>query len=692
MSRRSMEIETTASILLGRPMPPARTMQLNPPQKEAVRYIDGPLLVLAGAGSGKTRVITEKIAYLVQNCGIKAQKIAAVTFTNKAAQEMRERVGQKLGGEAHGLRVNTFHTLGLSIIRQDLKRFGLKSGFSIFDAQDALGLIKDITLQHNIEGADLASMCQHLISQWKNDLLDPPAVMSIAENAVEEQAAMIYERYERALRAYNAVDFDDLIYLPVKMLESDSELLDAWQARIHYLLVDEYQDTNTSQYRLVQLLTQLRQALTVVGDDDQSIYTWRGARPENLEQLQTDYPRLKLIKLEQNYRSTPTILNAANTLIANNPHVFEKKLWSELGRGEPIQIVARADENDEVEFVVNEILDRRLRHNSKLMDFAVLYRGNFQSRLLEVRLQAEQLPYQISGGTSFFARNEIKDVMAYLRLLINPDDDSAFLRVINVPRRGIGTTTLENLALYAQSRECSMLSACEELGLETQLPAKAVNLVRGFAQWMQRKQRYLDSEPMAAINELLSDIGYEDWLHQNSASQSTGERRWANVQFLIGNIQKDIKRAEDDDKEASIEQIISRLVLRDMLEQQEEDKNEDKIHLLTLHASKGLEFKHVIMLGVEEQLLPHRTSIEEDNIEEERRLTYVGITRAQQTLTMTYTRKRKQYGEMTPTDPSRFLDELPDECIAWPGRKPVTPEENRARGEETLGGLKALFD
>jgi ATP-dependent DNA helicase Rep len=667
-------------------------MQLNPPQNEAVRYIDGPLLVLAGAGSGKTRVITEKIAYLVQKCGIKAHKIAAVTFTNKAAQEMRERVGQKLGSEAHGLRVNTFHTLGLSIIRQDLKRFGLKSGFSIFDAQDAQGLIKDITLQHNIEGADLTSTCQHLISQWKNDLLEPGAVMSIAENAVEQQAAMIYERYERALRAYNAVDFDDLIYLPVKMLENDAELLEAWQGRIHYLLVDEYQDTNTSQYRLVQLLTQMRQALTVVGDDDQSIYTWRGARPENLVQLQTDYPRLKLIKLEQNYRSTPTILNAANTLIANNPHVFEKKLWSELGRGEPIQIVARADENDEVDFVVNEILDRRLRHNSKLKDFAVLYRGNFQSRLLEMRLQAEQLPYQISGGTSFFARNEIKDVMAYLRLLINPDDDAAFLRVINVPRRGIGASTLESLALYAQSRECSMLSACEELGLETQLSPKAVNLVRGFAQWMQRKQRYLESEPMAAINEVLSDIGYEDWLLQNSASQGTAERRWANVQFLIGNIQKDLKKDEEDGNDPNIEKIISRLVLRDMLDQQEEEKNEDKIHLLTLHASKGLEFKHVVMLGVEEQLLPHRTSIEEDNIEEERRLTYVGITRAQQTLTMTYTRKRKQYGEMTPTDPSRFLDELPEDCITWPGRKPSTPEENRQRGEETLGGLKALFD
>ncbi len=657
-----------------------------------MRYIDGPLLVLAGAGSGKTRVITEKIAYLVRQCGFAPRKIAAVTFTNKAAQEMRERVSQVLGKEASGINIATFHTLGLKILRSNLELFGLKNGFSIFDAQDALGLLKDLSLQDRNADAEISNVCQQLISQWKNELLTPAEVLSKATNPIEQQAAMLFESYERSLRVYNAVDFDDLIYLPVKALQEHPELLQKWQNRINYLLVDEYQDTNTSQYLLVQLLTRGRNMFTVVGDDDQSIYTWRGARPENLNSLQDDYPSLELVKLEQNYRSTPTILNAANQLIANNEHLFEKKLWSQMAPGEAIRIERRADENDEVDYIVNAILDRKLRNNAQLGDFAILYRGNFQARLLEMRLQAEQLSYKISGGTSFFARNEIKDVMAYLRLLINADDDTAFLRIINVPRRGIGTQTLETLAGYAQQRERGLLSACSEIGLESTLGGKGLDSVQRFSQWMESKQRLLIDEPMRCIREILDDIGYEDWLLQNSSAVTTAERRWANVQFLLTCIEKDLKEAQADDEDTGIEKIISRLILRDLLDQQQEDQDTDKIQLLTLHASKGLEFKHVFMMGVEEQILPHRTSVEEGNIDEERRLAYVGITRAQQTLAITYVRKRKQYGESVSCDPSRFLDELPEDCIYWIGKTEATPEQNKQRAEQTLGGLKALFD
>lgn len=678
---------------------------LNPQQKSAVHHIDGPLLVLAGAGSGKTRVITEKIAHLVQTCGYSARKILAVTFTNKASQEMRARVIGTLGKEGRGVAISTFHTLGLRIIRNDLEHFGLKAGFTIFDSEDSLGLLKELALHERGDEVDIIKTCQSLISDWKNDLLLPSQVMALASNPIEQQAAALFERYQHSLSVYNAVDFDDLIYRPVKALEDSPELHKKWQQRVHYLLVDEYQDTNTSQYRLVQLLTQGRNMLTVVGDDDQSIYAWRGAKPENLARLQDDFPSLELIKLEQNYRSTPTILRAANELIDNNPHIFAKKLWSDLAPGEPIRVERRVNETDEVDYIANAILDRRLRSRSKLSDFAILYRSNFQARLLEMRLQAEQLPYKISGGTSFFARNEIKDVMAYLRLLINPADDSAFLRIVNVPRRGIGTQTLETIATYANGREIGLLEACHEIGLQSMLSGKTQQAVIQFGQWMFAKQRLLEDKPMFCIRELLEDIAYEDWLLNLSSSPTVAERRWANVQFLLGNIEKDLSAndtagdkdadiadVDDDPDERDIESVISRLVLRDMLEQQDNEEDLDQIQLLTLHASKGLEFKHVFIMGVEEQILPHHNSIEEGNLEEERRLAYVGITRAQETLTLIYAQKRKQHGTVIACDPSRFLEELPTDCIHWPHRGVASEESNQQRAEQTLAGLQALFD
>ena len=668
--------------------------KLNPQQADAVRYIDGPLLVLAGAGSGKTSVITRKIAYLINECGISARHVAAVTFTNKAAREMKARAGKLVQGrEARGLTVSTFHNLGLTFIRHELKNFGFKPGFSIMDGEDSRSLLKELLLKDADINSDHLDMIQHQISNWKNDLVTPADAMSRASSGGEQAIAFLYQRYLEALRAYNAVDFDDLILLPVQLLQSNPQVLEKWRNKIRYLLVDEYQDTNLSQYRLVKLITGDRGALTVVGDDDQSIYAWRGARPENLAQLQQDYPHLKVIKLEQNYRSTARILRSANHLIANNPHVFEKSLWSELGLGDNIRMIRCTNEETEMERVVNEIIAMRLGKNCQYRDFAVLYRGNHQARLLEIKLQALGVPYQLTGGTSFYSKTEIKDVMAYLRLVVNPDDDNAFLRIINTPRRQIGPTTLIKLGEYANGRHISLFSAIDEMGLAAQLPEQNLARLKQFRAWLEGiTRRCLNGEAVKAVHEMLADIDYEGWLHQNASSATVADKRWENVQFLIGQLNKMLSDSEaDDGVEGKIEDAISRLVLRDLLERQEEESADNKVQLMTLHASKGLEFPHVFLIGMEENLLPHRSSIDEDNIEEERRLAYVGITRAQRTLTMTMAAKRRQFGEVMTTIPSRFIEELPEEDVDKIGFGNDDPDVVRERGEQSLSALKNLF-
>ncbi|QOR40614.1 DNA helicase Rep [Billgrantia diversa] len=677
-----------------------RLAKLNPRQQEAVRYIDGPCLVLAGAGSGKTSVITTKIAYLVQVCGMSARRIAAVTFTNKAAREMKERVGQMLKGkEGHGLTVSTFHTLGLNIIRGELKALGYKPGFSLFDPEDAKALLRDLMNKDAQVDAEQINAVQHQISEWKNDLVLPGQALSHAVDEDEQYAARVYEAYVRHLKAYNAVDFDDLILLPVVLLKDNPEVLARWRRKIHYMLVDEYQDTNVSQYLLVKLLMEERKTFTVVGDDDQSIYAWRGARPENLVTLGEDFPRLNVVKLEQNYRSTGTILRAANTLIANNPHVYDKTLWSEMGQGAPIRVVVNRHEEAEAERVASEILTRRIKERAEWRDFAVLYRGNFQARLLELKLQHYQIPYKLSGGTSFFSRNEIKDAMAYLRLLINPADDNAFLRIVNVPRREIGPGTLEKLANYATERGASLFDACHELGLEQQLPARAVERLGRFTHFIDGVRRRMDEgDSLAAIRGMLHEMDYEAWLYQNASAPTIAERRMANVWTLIDQLEKSMKRdpeeieAEDSAETDDVEAAISRLVLRDILEQQAEEDDTDKVQLLTMHASKGLEFPHVYLMGLEEELLPHRNAIEAGTVEEERRLAYVGITRARQTLTLTLARQRKAFGELMDCTPSRFLDELPPDDLEWVGRADKEdPDKKQARGQDAIAGLRSLL-
>jgi len=664
--------------------------RLNPRQQEAVEYISGPLLVLAGAGSGKTSVITRKIAYLVKECGIRAQNIIAVTFTNKAAREMKERVSQLIKGpDARGLTVSTFHNLGLNIIRKEHQRLGYKPGFSIFDQQDATALITD--LMHKDYGAEGGiEGIQTQISNWKNDLILPDEALAKAKTPQEQTAASVYMHYQRTLKAYNAVDFDDLILIPVVLFRDNPDVLEKWQFRIRYMLVDEYQDTNASQYLLVKMLVGAQSRFTVVGDDDQSIYAWRGARPENLALLKEDFPQLKVVMLEQNYRSTSRILRAANTLIANNPHVFEKQLWSELGYGEPLRVIRCRNEEAEAERVAVEIQNQHHQHKRAWRDFAILYRGNHQARLIELKLQHHQIPYHLSGGTSFFSRQEVKDLMSYLRLLVNQDDDNALLRVINVPRREIGPATLEKLGTYANERQITMYQACTEIGLGERLDARYTEKLQRFITWLDgiRKQCY-EGDPIETLRRMVLDLDYENWIRQNCSSDEIAAKRMGNVWFLLDSIKSILEK--DESGESNIEDAIAKLVLRDMLERQEEEEDSDRVQLMTLHASKGLEYPHVFIMGMEEEILPHRSSIEADSVEEERRLAYVGITRARKTLTFTFAAKRRQFGEVIDCAPSRFLDEIPSEDLEWEGTEEAPVEQKQARGKAALSNLRDLL-
>jgi len=551
-------------------------------------------------------------------------------------------------------------------------------------------LLSDI-MQKEYSGDDGIDEIKNMIGAWKNDLVLPPEALEKARNPREQTAAIVYTHYQRTLKAFNAVDFDDLILQPVKLFQEHPEVLERWQNRVRYLLVDEYQDTNASQYLLVKMLIGMRNQFTVVGDDDQSIYAWRGARPENLMLLKEDYPSLKIVMLEQNYRSTSRILRCANVLIANNPHAFEKQLWSEMGVGDEIRVIRCKNEEAEAERVAMEILTLHLRTNRPYSDFAILYRGNYQAKLIELKLQHHQVPYRLSGGNSFFGRQEVKDLMAYLRLLVNPDDDNAYLRVINVPRREIGSTTLEKLGNYSTERGISMYAASEELGLGEHLDARYTERLQRFKHWLDGvRHKVALEDPIAALHEMIRDIDYENWIRQQTASDKAADFRISNVWFLVEALKNTLEKDEEGDM--TIEDAIGKLVLRDMLErQQEEEENAEGVQMMTLHASKGLEFPYVFIMGMEEEILPHRSSIEADTIEEERRLAYVGITRARQTLAFTFAAKRKQYGEIIDCTPSRFLDELPPDDLAWEGLDDAPVEVKAARGNNALADIRAML-
>ncbi len=666
-------------------------MKLNPGQNEAVKYVTGPCLVLAGAGSGKTGVICQKIAYLIQKCDYKARNIAAVTFTNKAAREMKERVIKMMDKSlTRGLTVSTFHSMGLDIIRKEIKTLGYKPGFTLFDDQDTLSLLKELTNEQLDGDKDLLSKLQSMISNWKNDLLLPEGAIKIAGDADTTMYAEFYQLYQKHMKAYNALDFDDLILAPTLLLRNFPEVRARWQKKIRYLLVDEYQDTNASQYELVKLIAGEKGLLTVVGDDDQSIYSWRGAKPQNLVLLGEDFPQLKLIKLEQNYRSSGRILKCANTLIANNPHVYDKALFSELAYGVELRVIQAKNEEHEIERVVGELIGHKFLNKSKFKNYAILYRGNHQSRLLEKALMLNRIPYKISGGTSFFSRSEIKDMMAFLRVLVNPDDDNAFLRIVNVPRREIGPTTLEKLGNYANMRQISMFAASFELGLEQHLTGRGLAHVQRFTRWLVETGDHAErGDTPAVLRAMIREINYEDWLYDTSPSPKAAEMRMKNVTTLFSWVTQMLE-GDDENEPMVLPEIVTRLTLREMMERGEEEDDADQVQLMTLHASKGLEFPYVFLIGMEEGLLPHQTSMDEGDVEEERRLAYVGITRAQRELIFTYARERRQYGEVSRTEASRFLHELPQDDLSW--ELTETKKSQEHKDKTTKMGVANLRD
>lgn len=710
----------------------AALAELNPQQRAVVHYLDGPLLVLAGAGSGKTSVITRKIAALVQRHGFTPAEVVAVTFTNKAAREMKTRVGALLDREqAQAVAVSTFHTLGLRILRAHLKALGYRSGFSLYDAEDSRGLVAKLLSASVAWKRDLLDEVHGRLSRWKNDLVSPEAALAETDAGDDKRAriaARVYADYSGHLRACNAFDFDDLILKPVELFRAHPDLLGHWRARIGYLLVDEYQDTNLCQYELVKLLMGGRPALTVVGDDDQSIYAWRGARPENLAQLPRDFPDLKVVKLEQNYRSTGRILKAANALIAHNPHVFDKRLWSAHAHGEPLRVLSARSEEHEAERVVNEITYHKFKHSTGFGDYAILFRENHQARALERVLRERRIPYVLSGAQSFFDRTEVKDIMAYLRLVANTDDDSAFLRIVNTPRREIGPSTLAALSEYAGARGLSLLHAARAPGLAERLNPRQLAMLRQFIVWLdilsEKAQR---DEPTEIVKELLADIRYEDWLKDSCEDTATANRRMENVFELVSWLQRlaktdgdakpryrDVSVAVPTDAK-TLGELVARLSLLGMLEKEGDDRAGDQVALMTVHAAKGLEFDHVYVVGMEEGLMPHRTCIEKyeeaalaskkkaakeqqdppptEAVEEERRLAYVAITRACKTLTFTFAEKRRRGGEVRDCEPSRFLAELPPDDLLWENPQ-AEPDPNAVmdRAETYLSNLRSMLD
>jgi len=644
---------------------------------EAVHHLGGPCLVLAGAGSGKTRVITHKIARLLE-AGYAPGQIAAITFTNKAAQEMRERAKSLIGARAaKHLVVSTFHSLGVRILRSEGEKLGLKEQFSILDSDDVLSVLKDAGSSSD---NNLARRWQWTISLWKNQGLSSDRVEP--QNDDERVAQQVMKRYEERLAAYQAVDFDDLIGLPHKLLQRDAEARAKWQDTLRYLLVDEYQDTNAIQYEMLKLLAGDRAMFTAVGDDDQSIYGWRGATIDNLRRLPAEYPQLKVIPLEQNYRSTGHILRAANAVIGHNPKLFEKKLWSDLGDGEPVLVVECDNEEHEAERAVARIQSIRAQGGAIVnqsgqggevlfKDFAVLYRANHQARIFEKALRRANIPYKVSGGQSFFDRAEIKDLCAWLRLLVNNDDDPAFLRAVTTPKRGIGHQTLASLGEFSGKWKTSLYEALFAESLGTMLNARAVGSLHEFGRYVNdleyRARHTVGAEDAKAfLMGWLKDIDYEKHLLEGEDSEKMAANRWGNVLDFIdwiakrcgGQIENDGGISVEIEKKSVLEVAQTISVIISLAERGDE---QDQVTLSTLHASKGLEWPHVVLAGVNEGLLPFKSDDDEmtpQRLEEERRLMYVGITRARRTLAVNVLRRRKKGRDTIQGIPSRFIAEM----------------------------------
>ncbi len=661
--------------------------QLNPPQREASKYLDGPLLVLAGAGSGKTRVITHKIAYLISACGYKPGTIAAITFTNKAAREMRERVGKRIKGDAaEGLTLCTFHALGLRVLQIEHAKVGLRRGFSVFDSDDSAAQIKDLLPPGS--KPDVIDAMRNLISRAKNTGLSPEQAAAAAGSVREHEAAKLYARYQARLTTFNAVDFDDLIRLPVQILETDEDTALGWRERIGYLLVDECQDTNDAQYRLLKALAGPRGLFTCVGDDDQSIYAWRGANPDNLLQLGSDYPALQIVKLEQNYRCSNRVLRTANALIANNPHEHPKTLWSEQADGERIRIWECRDSAHEAEKVAGEIHFLAQARQAPWSDFCILFRGNFQSRALEKALQLLRVPYHLSGGTAFLERGEVKDALSWLRLIANPEDDAAFLRAVTSPKREVGATTLAKLAELAQHAGLPMSRAAESVGALKQLAPRAANALDGFVTIVRGLRAQAQQvAPAELVRELAQRSGLLQSIREQCKDDASFKRRKENLEELA-----DWFDGGDSDRrgKAGPGELAAQLAL---LSHADKGEAGNQVRLMSLHGAKGLEFRYVFIIGVEDGVLPHEASLDEGRLDEERRLLYVGITRAKEALYLSHSRETQRWGDKIRLQPSRFISELPAAEIQRDGADPVADAARKQeRATAGFAAIKAMLE
>ena len=633
---------------------------LNPAQREAVLKTEGPVLILAGAGSGKTRVLTTRIAHLMQDKGIHPSNILAITFTNKAATEMRERVEETIDSDVKDMWITTFHSCCVRILRKDINKIGYNRSFVIYDSPDQLTLVKDCLKELNLSDKVFEPKTViNYISDAKDKLLNPQEYKAMHRNdARMSKIADVYTLYQDRLKRNSALDFDDLIIKTVELLKKEESVLAYYRNKFKYIMVDEYQDTSKAQYEFIKLLAQEHQNICVVGDDDQSIYGWRGADIRNILEFERDYTSVHVVKLEQNYRSTQVILDAANTVISNNIERKRKKLWSEQKEGEKIKIQVASDEMEEAEFVADTIGRMHRRENKAFKNFAVLYRANAQARAIEDALNRSQIPYNIYGGTKFYERKEIKDLVAYLRLLQNVQDDISLKRIINVPKRGIGLRTIEKIEDRASLKQESIFSVLLDIDTNSDISTKAKASINGFVDLVGTLRVIKDAYSVSKLIEKVLDVtGYLDELEKDKSEEA---------QDRIDNLKEFISIAiefENNSEEKDLETFLTNVALTST---ESEDEENDKVSLMTIHTSKGLEFPVVFLVGMEEGLFPISRAVRsmaESDIEEERRLCYVGITRAKKELYMTLTKKRTLYGKTNPSIQSRFMEELPNECI-----------------------------
>ena len=629
---------------------------LNPQQRQAVTSTKGPILVLAGAGSGKTKVIIQRIAWLIQVEQVLPAEILAVTFTNKAALEMQERLKDELRGQQKGVQLSTFHSLGVQLLREHIDQLGYRSNFVIYDTQDQQSVIKGIMEDHDLEDSGLidAKGVHYEIGQAKNRGLGPDHFLQQRDSTRSTQVGQVFAEYQRVLKGCNAIDFDDILLLTLKLFEEYSEAMEPIRERYHYLMVDEYQDTNRVQYQLMCHLCQRHRNLCVVGDDDQSIYGWRGADIRNILDFERDFPEAKIIRLEQNYRSTPTILKAANQVISQNPQRMPKELWSQKPTGVPLEWIEGKDEAEELELVARRIKIQILRHGRSHSDYAILFRSNFQSRLIEETLRDSGIPYQVIGGTSFYERKEVKDALAYLKVIHNHSDEVSLHRIINYPRRGIGKTSLIQANYYCQLLRKPLFEICKQARQHSRIPTEAAMSMESFAQMILRYRQRFQQEPLGEVlRELLSDVGLIRNLETQKVDPKTKEKR---VGFVL-ELMRGLDRFVEQNPEKRLRDYLERVMLFTQNDREEESVS-NQVTLMTLHSAKGLEFPYVFLVGMAEGVFPNQRSLDESGEEEERRLCYVGITRAREELTLSMARRRKRYREEILQTMSRFLNDI----------------------------------